>query len=48
MHLYWEVDANILYDILQNNLSDFDRFKSYVYDYMCDLKKEADEALQAR
>ena len=43
VHLYWEVDANILYDILQNNLSDFDRFKAYVYGYMCALKKEADK-----
>jgi len=40
VHLYWEVDANILYDILQNNTSDFDRFKAYVYGYMCALKQE--------
>ena len=40
VHLYWEVDANILYDILQNNLSDFDRFKAYIYGYMCALKQE--------
>jgi len=34
VHLYWEVDADILYDTLQHNLSDFDRFKDYVYRYM--------------
>lgn len=43
VHLYWEVDANILYDILQSNLNDFDRFKAYVYGYMCALRKKADE-----
>jgi len=40
VHLYWEVDAIVLYDILQSNLSDFDRFKAYVYGYMCALKQE--------
>lgn len=34
VHLYWEVDANLLYDILRNNLDDFDRFKAYVYSFM--------------
>lgn len=34
VHLYWEVDVNILYDTLQNNLGDFDRFRAYVYDLM--------------
>jgi uncharacterized protein YutE (UPF0331/DUF86 family) len=34
VHLYWEVDADILYDTLQHNLSDFDRFKSDIYRYM--------------
>jgi len=34
VHLYWEVDADILYDTLQHNLSDFDRFKGYIYRYM--------------
>jgi uncharacterized protein YutE (UPF0331/DUF86 family) len=34
VHLYWEVDADILYDTLQRNLADFDRFKEYVYRYM--------------
>ncbi len=30
VHLYWEVDPDLLYDILQNNLGDFDRFKAAV------------------
>jgi len=30
VHLYWEVDADILYDTLQHNLGDFDRFKAYI------------------
>jgi uncharacterized protein YutE (UPF0331/DUF86 family) len=34
VHLYWEVDADILYDTLQQNLSDFDRFKDYIYRYV--------------
>ena len=34
VHLYWEVDADILYDTLQHDLADFDRFKGYVYRYM--------------
>jgi len=40
VHLYWEVDANILHDVLRNNLDDLDRFKAYVYGYMCALKQE--------
>ena len=28
------VDPDILYDTLQYNLSDFDRFKDYIYRYM--------------
>jgi len=34
VHLYWEVDADMLYGTLQNNLGDFDRFKAYVYGFM--------------
>ena len=44
VHLYWEVDASILYDTLQNNLGDFDRFKAYVYGFMHTLEQESDEA----
>ena len=34
VHLYWEVDVDILYDTLQHDLSDFGRFKYYIYRYM--------------
>lgn len=34
VHLYWEVDSDILYDTLRNNLGDFDRFKAYIYRFM--------------
>ena len=34
VHLYWEVDADLLYDTLQNNLSDFDRFKAAVLEFV--------------
>ena len=30
VHLYWEVDADILYETLQHNLQDLDRFKAYI------------------
>jgi len=43
VHLYWEVDANILYDTLQNNLRDFDRFKAYVYGFMHAVEQGSDE-----
>jgi uncharacterized protein YutE (UPF0331/DUF86 family) len=34
VHLYWEVDADILHDTLQHNLTDFDRFREFIYRYM--------------
>ena len=34
VHLYWEVDAIILYETLKHNLGDFDRFKAYIYSFM--------------
>lgn len=34
VHLYWEVDADILYDTLRNNLDDFDRFRAFVCRFM--------------
>jgi uncharacterized protein YutE (UPF0331/DUF86 family) len=34
VHLYWEVDAVILHEILQRNLGDFDRFVAYIYQYL--------------
>ena len=34
VHLYWEVDAGTVYQVLQNNLDDFERFKAAVYTYL--------------
>lgn len=34
VHLYWDVDDAIIYDLLQQNLSDFDVFISFVLDFM--------------
>lgn len=39
VHLYWEVDAEIIYEILQKNLSDFDTFVKYVLDYIARQKQ---------
>ena len=34
VHLYWEVDAEIVYEVLQNNLDDFEQFKTAIYVYL--------------
>jgi len=34
VHLYWEVDPATIYQILQENLADFDRFKASVIAYL--------------
>jgi uncharacterized protein YutE (UPF0331/DUF86 family) len=34
VHLYWEVDADILHDTLQHNLGDFDQFKVSILDFL--------------
>ncbi len=33
VHLYWEVDADKVYDYLQNNLGYFDEFVKYILNY---------------
>lgn len=33
VHLYWEVDDSTVYDILQQNLKDFDAFVSYILSF---------------
>lgn len=38
VHLYWEVDAEIVYEILQKNLCDFDLFTKYVVNYVASQK----------
>ena len=34
VHLYWEVDDVIVYEILQNNLSDFTTFVHHILDFL--------------
>lgn len=34
VHLYWEIEAEIIYDILQKNLGDFDIFVKHILSYM--------------
>jgi uncharacterized protein YutE (UPF0331/DUF86 family) len=41
VHLYWEVDAEVIYEILQKNLDDFDVFAKYVVSYVTSQKKES-------
>ena len=39
VHLYWEVDSEIIYEILQKNLGDFDTFAKNVLDYVNSQKQ---------
>ena len=39
VHLYWEIDAEVIYDILQKNLRDFDTFTSEILKYLSPRKK---------
>ncbi|MCI0397399.1 MAG: DUF86 domain-containing protein [Chloroflexi bacterium] len=34
VHLYWDVDMNTLYGILQSNLGDFDQYKTFIVEYL--------------
>jgi uncharacterized protein YutE (UPF0331/DUF86 family) len=34
VHLYWEIHAEIIYEILQKNLGDFDIFVKHILSYM--------------
>ena len=33
VHIYWDVDDSLLYDILQQNLRDFETFVSYILNF---------------
>jgi len=41
VHLYWEIDEEAIYDILQKNLRDFSKFINYVLSFM-DTKGKTD------
>jgi uncharacterized protein YutE (UPF0331/DUF86 family) len=34
VHLYWDVDAETIYEILQARLDDFDRFKGHILAFL--------------
>ena len=34
VHLYWDINDEIIYDILQNDRADFERFVSYILNFM--------------
>jgi len=34
VHLYWDVDAETIYEILRTRLDDFDRFKGYLLAFL--------------
>ena len=34
VHLYWDVDEEAIYDILQKDLGDFELFIRYILEYM--------------
>jgi uncharacterized protein YutE (UPF0331/DUF86 family) len=36
VHLYWEVDDALLFNFLQNDLSDFDQFIYFIENYLAD------------
>ena len=40
VHLYWEIDAEIVYEILQKNLGDFDVFTKYIVNYIAGQKQD--------
>ena len=40
VHMYAEVDVEMVYEILQNNLGDFDEFAKYIARYFHEIEKE--------
>jgi uncharacterized protein YutE (UPF0331/DUF86 family) len=34
VHLYWEVDDDLIYSYLQNNLGDFETFANFILEYI--------------
>jgi len=40
VHLYWETDDETVYQILQTDLGDFDRFREYVFDFFPDIQED--------
>jgi len=42
VHLYWEVDNTMVYQILQENLGDFDTYLGYILDYTQNIDLSTD------
>ena len=40
VHLYWDVDSEVIHELLQRNLTDFDTFAKHILDYMTHAKNE--------
>ena len=38
VHVYWDLDKEQIYQIIQNNLSDFDNFISIIAAYVNSIK----------
>jgi uncharacterized protein YutE (UPF0331/DUF86 family) len=36
VHLYWDIDDEIIYDILQHDRADFEKFITYILGFMAD------------
>jgi uncharacterized protein YutE (UPF0331/DUF86 family) len=34
VHLYWDVDLDLVYDYLTSKLADFDRYLTYIETYL--------------
>ncbi len=43
VHLYWDVDDETVYRILQGNLSDFDRFATLIADHLERYEKDREK-----
>ena len=43
VHLYWDVDDEVVYSIVQNNLNDFDRFAALIADHLERREKSEEE-----
>jgi len=38
VHVYWEVDTAMVYSLIQNRLSDFERFRDYVLSFIANVE----------
>jgi len=39
VHLYWAVEDDLVYQILQTNLADFDLFRQYVLEFFPEIQE---------